>query len=128
MATILIIDDDDLMRASLRAMLESAGHRIVEAPNGRVGVRLAKETHLDLVMSDIIMPGKDGVTTIGEIHQQFPDLKIIAMSSAEPGDPLADLEIAWVYGASKSLQKPIKREVLLAAVEELIGGHATASA
>ncbi len=128
MATILIIDDDDLMRASIRAMLESGGHKVLEAPNGRVGVRLVQETPVDLVMTDIIMPGKDGVTTIGEIHQQFPNIKIIAMSSAEPGDPLADLEIAWVYGAQKSFQKPIKRETLFAAIEELLGESAAASA
>ncbi len=128
MAKILIIDDDDLMRASLRAMLETAGHEVLEAPNGRIGVRLAREAAVDVVLSDIVMPGKDGVTTIGEIHEQCPDVKIIAMSSAEPGDPQADLEIAWVYGAHKSFQKPIKRDVLLAAVDELLGQRAGATA
>lgn len=128
MATVLIIDDDDLFRASLRAMLETAGHKAVEAPNGRIGVRLAQEAPVDLVMCDIIMDGKDGVTTIGEIHEKRPEVPIIAMSSAEPGDPLADLEIAWVYGAAKSFQKPIKRDVLLAAIDELLAARPTAGA
>lgn len=122
MAKILLIDDDELMRASLHAMLASGGHEVVEADDGKSGVAEFRRQAFDLVISDIVMPGKDGITTIGEIHQASPDAKIIAMSSAHRSDPRGDLEIAWAYGAARSLRKPIKRQDLLAAVDEVLSG------
>jgi CheY-like chemotaxis protein len=120
MAKILLIDDDDLMRASLHAMLGSGGHEVIEATDGTAGVAEFRRQAFDLVISDIVMPGKDGVTTIGEIHQASPTTKIIAMSSADPSDPRGDLEIAWAYGAARSLRKPIRRVDLLREVDALL--------
>ena len=125
MALILIVDDDRRFRAMLRAMLTDAGHRVLEAGDGDSGVETFRRERPDVALVDIIMPGKGGISTIGEIHMLDPTAKIVAMSGGDPRGPLSDLPIAWAYGAARSLRKPFGRTVLLATLAELLGevGH-----
>ncbi|MCH8809524.1 MAG: response regulator, partial [Proteobacteria bacterium] len=80
MARILIIDDEDELRSMLRQMLEQAGHEVTEAVNGAEGIRLYEQDRPDLIITDIIMPEKEGVETIIALRRADPDLPIIAIS------------------------------------------------
>jgi DNA-binding NtrC family response regulator len=120
MALILVIDDDRRFRPMLRALLEEAGHEVIEETEGRAGIVAYRARRPDVALVDIIMPGKGGIATIGEIHMEFPDAKLIAMSGGDPRGPLSDLPIAWAYGAMRSLQKPFGKTALLAAIEEAL--------
>jgi CheY-like chemotaxis protein len=75
MAKILVIDDEKLVLYTLRGALESAGHTVVEAENGVQGLARREEQHFDLVVTDILMPEKDGVETIRELRQLIPSKK-----------------------------------------------------
>lgn len=120
MASILIIDDEDQIRRMMRTMLERAGYEVADAPNGKEGIEYCRKRLPDLVITDLIMPEKEGLETIIELRQEFPDLKIIAMSGG--GRITADsyLGIARKFGAIRTFVKPIDRNDLLTAVEEAL--------
>ncbi len=80
MARILLIDDDDALRGVIAQNLAMAGHTVLQAADGRQGVNLFHATPVDLVLTDLVMPGKEGVETIIELHRERPELPIIAMS------------------------------------------------
>ena len=80
MARILIIDDEDDLRATLRQMLEQDGHEVSEAANGAHGLELYEKDSPDLIITDVIMPKKEGVETIIALHRSAPNLPIIAIS------------------------------------------------
>jgi DNA-binding NtrC family response regulator len=120
MALILVIDDDQRLRRMLRAMLEGEGHEVIEATDSVSGAAAYRARRPEVALVDIIMPGKGGIAMIGEIHMEFPDAKLIAMSGGDPRGPLSDLPIAWAYGAMRSLRKPFKRDELLGAIHEAL--------
>ena len=120
MANILIVDDDVAVQATIRILLERAGHSVDAASNGRKGLALFEAGDFDLLFLDIFMPGMDGLETMRLIHQQRPLTPIIVIS----GRPMAwnpeqgpdFLTMATKLGAVSSLQKPFKPAALLAAV------------
>ncbi len=120
MARILVIDDDELLRETVREVLEDAGHEVEEAEDGVVGVRVFKEHPADLVITDIIMPNKEGIQTIWEIKQASPSVQIIAVSGGVPGQPESDLPLAETFGAARSIQKPFSPRLLVQTVDELL--------
>jgi len=121
MAKILIIEDDDKFRAMVRKMLEKAGYNdIEEAANGSIGVKLIRQCPFDLVITDIIMPEKEGLEMITELCRDFPGIKIIAMSGGGRIEPQGYLEVAKHLGASRTLVKPFKHADLIDAVQELL--------
>ena len=122
MASILIIDDDVQVLDMLRQTLECGGYEVVDAPNGKEGIRLYRENPADLIITDIIMPEKEGIETIIELKRDFPDVKIIAISGGGRISSEGCLSTAGKLGARYTFSKPVKREELLAAVRELIGG------
>ena len=122
MARILIIDDDDHIRKMLRIMLENAGYNEVEdAENGYIGMKLIRKNPFDLVITDIVMPEKEGIETIMELRRDFPAVKIIAMSGGGKIGPETYLEMAGHLGAGKALAKPFQQAELFDAVRELLG-------
>lgn len=124
MALILLIDDDDGWRTVLREVLRLEGHEVLEGFNGTHGVELCHEFHPDLVITDIVMPDKEGLETIGEIRLDFPDTPIIAMSGG--GDFIRKedyLPMAQQMGACATLPKPMSREVLLEAVRAALANR-----
>ncbi len=121
MPFILVIDDDDQFRTMLREMLERAEYEVADAPNGKEGIRLYRENPADLVITDIIMPEKEGIETIMELKRDFPDVKIIAISGGGQIDPEKYLYMAGRLGAKRTFAKPVEREELLKAVGELTG-------
>jgi DNA-binding response OmpR family regulator len=76
----LVIEDDDRLRTTLRKMLERSGYEVVVASNGKEGIKHFREAPCDLVITDLIMPEKEGLETIRELKEEVPDIKVIAIS------------------------------------------------
>lgn len=116
MARILVIDDEELARFTLREILQAAGHDVSEAKNGNEGIAFQKAQPFDLVVTDIIMPEKEGVETIIELKRDYPDLKIIGISGGGRTRNLDFLKLAKQYGAEKVLTKPFTEDELIECV------------
>ncbi len=117
MARILVIDDEDLLREMLREILEDAGHEVEEASNGQAGIERYTQNPADLIITDLMMPEKDGFETIHELRKAYPEVKIIAIT----GFGLHNLPLAYDLGAHRVFEKPFPPKEFLQAVEELLG-------
>jgi DNA-binding NtrC family response regulator len=122
MERILVIDDEQQIRSMLRLMLERDGYEVVEAPDGIEGIKAYRQKPADLIITDLIMPNKDGIGMIIELQKEFPDVKIIAMSGGGLNKPEGYLKGATKLGAACTLTKPIDREKMLRAVKNIIKG------
>jgi YesN/AraC family two-component response regulator len=120
MEKILIIDDETPIRSMVRLILERAGYTVREAQDGIEGIRVFRETPADLVITDLIMPNKDGIGMIIELKKDFPALKIIAMSGGGLNRPEGYLRGAQKLGAACTLSKPINRQELLRVVRDTL--------
>ena len=120
MARILVIDDDELVRAALVLLLERAGHEVLEACDGTNAVRILKVDLPDLVVTDIIMPEIEGFQVIREIRKVAPGLKIIAISGAASIGSRDILDLARELGADRAFAKPIDRQEFMASVAHLL--------
>ncbi len=120
MATILVIDDEDVDRMLVAELLRAEGHEVVEAADGVEGMAAMGASSLDLLVTDIMMPGKDGLQTIIDIKKDRPDMKIIAVSGGGRHMQLSSLDMAKHLGAGATLVKPVSAENLIAAVDELL--------
>ena len=120
MARILIIDDEPQIRSMLTLMLAREGYEIVEASDGVAGIKIYRQNPADLIITDLIMPNKDGIGMIIDLKKEFPDVKIIAMSGGGLNKPDGYLKGAKKLGAACTLTKPIDREEMLAAVREIL--------
>lgn len=120
MANILVIDDEPQIRSMVRLILERAGYAVMEAPDGLEGIARFREKPADLIITDLIMPNRDGIGMIIELKKEFPDVKIIAMSGGGLNRPEGYLRGASKLGASCTLAKPINRQELLRAVKDTL--------
>ena len=133
MASILIVDDDTAVQATIRLLLERAGHRVVSASDGRKGLASLGGERFDLLFLDIFMPGMDGFETMRTVREQHPHIPIIVISGRPiswDGDAAPDfLTMATKLGAISSLQKPFRSAELLAAVSRCLeaGGRSPAA-
>ena len=127
MARILIIDDESQIRSMLRLMLERVGYEVMEADDGMEGIRQYRDNPADLIITDLIMPNKDGIGMIIELKKEFPAVKIIAMSGGGVNRPEGYLDGAKKLGATRTLTKPIDRDEMLSAVKDTLKEY-TASA
>lgn len=121
MARILVIEDDAPTRKTLRRVLESAGHEVVEALNGKVAVSRYREAPVHLVITDMIMSEAGGAETIASLRKDDPDVKVIARSGGGHIGPDAYLRVAEKLGASHCLTKPFGKRELLQAVQAVLG-------
>ncbi len=120
--TILVIDDEDQVRNMLKKLLETAGYAVLDAANGKIGLELYRNhDSIDLVITDIIMPEKEGIETIRELKTDYPDVKIMAMSGGCTIGSDEYLFLAKKIGVSKTLAKPFRMQEMLDSVKELIG-------
>jgi DNA-binding response OmpR family regulator len=118
---LLVIDDDNLVRAALTDMLQTAGFEVVTASNGRVGIELLATTPVDAIITDILMPEQEGLETIREARQRFPDIRILAISGGGAGGGETQLlRFAESFGADQTLPKPFTGSQLVAAVRALL--------
>jgi CheY-like chemotaxis protein len=126
MARILLIDDDDSVRTVLSLALTEHGHTVIEAHDGKEGLELYKHAKADLVITDIVMPEKEGLEVLMKLMKKHPPAKIIAISGGGgKHHPAHYLHAARLLGAAKVLAKPFSYELLLAAVNEVLERPAT---
>ncbi len=120
MAQILLIDDDDAIRTVVRIALEHAGHTVTEAADGREGLQQLRARAPELVITDLIMPEREGLEIMMEARTTHPAIKFIAISGA--GRRGSDyLRVAKYLGAKRILAKPFTPEQLIAEVNGLLG-------
>jgi YesN/AraC family two-component response regulator len=120
MALILIIDDEPQIRSMLKLMLERDGYEVSEAPDGIEGIRVYRQKPADLVITDLIMPNKDGIGMIIDLKKEFPNVKIIAMSGGGLNKPEGYLKGAKKLGAACTLTKPIDRDEMLRTIKDVL--------
>lgn len=120
MARILVIDDEELVRYTLRAILESADHEVVEATNGNEGMASCKAHPAELVITDIIMPEKEGMETIIELRHAYPDVKIVAISGGGRIGSTDYLKMARKLGADEVMPKPFQMDEVLSMVRRVL--------
>jgi DNA-binding NtrC family response regulator len=120
MARILLIDDDDAVRGSTARLLELMGHEVLTAEHGAAGLRIWRERGADLVITDVCMPGMNGLDVIVELRAFAPDLAVIAMSGGLESQRLDLLGTAAQAGAFRALPKPFTIQELRSAVGELL--------
>ncbi len=121
MARILIIEDDAEVRDLLDRVIRREGHDVVSAQNGREGISIFRKQAIDLVITDIIMPDKDGIETFLDLRRENPNLKVIAISGGGCSKSDNYLNSAKLLGVDKALKKPFSPEEFLHEVNELLG-------
>ncbi len=122
MSTILVIDDDSQVLQVLSEMLRLEGHEVTMAENGREAMRCYDTQAFDLVITDIIMPDREGLETIADLRQRSKSLPIIAISGGGRSGSMDYLETARYLGADTTLSKPFGREELIRAVNAALAG------
>ncbi|NTW83889.1 MAG: response regulator [Chlorobiaceae bacterium] len=117
---ILIIDDDPAVRNFISVSLRDAEYTVFEAENGNKGLNVLQEhPEVEAVITDIIMPDKEGIETIKDIRKLFPGIKILAISGGGKLEPENYLLLAHALGAHKTLKKPFRVSELLNAIATL---------
>ena len=120
MAKVLIIDDDALIRRLIARTLVGAGHEVIEAMDGEEGLKLFRAEQPSLVVTDILMPGQEGITTILALRQEQPKIAIIAISGGGQGYGMNYLDYARKLGADAALPKPFRPAELIEVVNNLL--------
>jgi DNA-binding response OmpR family regulator len=113
MASILLVEDDLQLRSMLRIVLDRAGHVVQEAGNGKEAIALYSKSPADLIVTDLVMPDKEGLETIREFRRSYPDVKIIAMSGGGRTGAENYLDLAKKLGADYTLTKPFSNKEIL---------------
>jgi CheY-like chemotaxis protein len=119
MLSILIVDDNEMIRQFVRDMLDDAGYRTMEADNVASALQLLSESHFDLLLTDLLMPGGNGTEIIIKARRLHPGLKVIAMSGS--GDISDRLATAAALGAHAVIGKPFRSKELIALVTTTLG-------
>jgi DNA-binding response OmpR family regulator len=118
---LLVVDDDADMRLTLRLALELAGYAVDEAANGREALEMQRSRPADVLITDIFMPGQEGIETLWHCKTEFPQTKIIAMSAGgDTSIKLNFLPAAALIGADATLRKPFDADELLDTVRRLL--------
>ncbi|MDO8844837.1 response regulator [Methylicorpusculum sp.] len=121
MAHILVVEDDEQFRGMLVQMLTQDSHRVTIAHDGDEGVRLSQQLRPDLIITDIIMPHKDGIELIMELSNLSVDIPIIAMSGGRRAISAEfNLESATLIGVKSTLAKPFTRNDLRQAIRQAL--------
>jgi YesN/AraC family two-component response regulator len=126
MKRLLIIDDDFFVRDMLERLMRKAGFDVATAENGADALKLHRSNPADLVITDIIMPEKEGLETITEFRRFFPAVKVIAISGGGRIGPANYLKMATLLGADRTFAKPVDTTQLLSSVKELLAPDGTA--
>lgn len=121
MADVVLVDDDEFVRTTVRQILEKGGHQVRVAQNGDKALQLVRERQPAVVITDIIMPEREGIETLLALKKTKPDLKIIVMSGGGRIGRLDYLEVATSLGADATLMKPFTAAQLRMALAKVIG-------
>ena len=120
MKRILLIDDDEGARQLSRQILELAKYKVVSACNGIEATDILKKSVFDIIITDIVMPDKDGLEIIRDVRKQYPDTKLIAVSGGGNVSGVEYLNIARLFGAQITLEKPYSDVQLLKAISKVL--------
>ncbi len=127
MAHIIVIDDEEMVRATFRDLLEDRGYDVTEAADGEQGIKAFEARPADVVITDLLMPNKEGIETILELRKARPGVKIIAVSGGGSTKQANFLDMAKKLGADRVFAKPVDLNELADAVETLIGDNVSRS-
>ena len=120
MARVLIIDDEEYVRMTLSQALEDEGHTVSVAVNGQEGLDRYNAETPDLVITDVLMPGKEGIETILELRKIDPKVRILVMSGGGRINNVDFLEVARTFGATAALKKPFPIDEFTRVVTECL--------
>jgi CheY-like chemotaxis protein len=120
---VLVVEDEKPMRDVLEITLGNGGFQVVTAVDGGEAINLARLMHFDLVITDMIMPGIEGIETIMALLAHDPGIKIIAMSGVLPGAKGDFLPLAKSLGAAAVVRKPFDRESFIGTVHGVLEHH-----
>src|SRR6266540_2027405 len=121
MARILVIDDQEPIRRVVRRALEQDGHEVFDATDGEVGMEILESQSFHIVITDIFMPGQDGIVTLRQIRKRFPAVKVIVISGGDSSGMLDLRQDAELLGAVKSLRKPFTTREIVESVQAVLG-------
>ena len=116
---ILVVDDNPMMRKTVRVLLETAGLEVVEASSGRAAVQAYQAAPVDLVICDLFMPDVDGLEVLRELRRVAPQVKVIAMSGGAAGGGIDLLPVARKLGAAALLYKPFTQRTVLETIRQV---------
>lgn len=119
-AKILVIEDDCKVRKLLQRLLSRAGYQVSEAGDGQEGIHSFRNNPTDLIITDLIMPGKEGLETIIDLRREFPKLRIIAISGGGIDGQDSYLNAAKLCGADMTFRKPFDTKKFLDAIGGLL--------
>ncbi len=121
MATILLVDDEDLLREGVREILEMSDHTVIEAGDGQQALEQFAVNNVDLVITDVVMPNMDGVDFVTKLRELFPEVPILTISGgSRVVSARFGLDSALLSGANASLTKPFNAKQLLEKVSQLL--------
>lgn len=122
MATILLIEDTELVRKAVKAVLEREGHQVVEASDGLAGLQLLEDQgQFDLIVTDVWMPKMDGVSFLKEIRARDEKAPVLVITGGGPTVPMeSTASLAETYGCDALLFKPIENDHLIETVNTLL--------
>ena len=125
--TVLIMDDEPGIRLLLARAFKAAGATVHEAPDGKIGTQILERTKVDVVITDIIMPEKEGVEMICDIRLAWPRIKVVAITGGGRIDPAVFLNLAEQLGADMTMKKPLNIKALVEQVSALFPPSAKAA-
>jgi CheY-like chemotaxis protein len=120
MASILLVDDDEQLRTMISAVLRRAGYEVQAACDGSEAITLYRRNPADLIITDLIMPEKEGLEMIRELRKEYPQARIIAMSGGGRKGAVNCLDVARAFGAQRVLDKPFSHQEILDAVRDVL--------
>ncbi len=123
MARILVIDDQEPIRRIVRRALELQGHQVLDASDGEMGMQVLARHGADVVITDIFMPGQDGILTLRQIRKLYPDVKVIVMSGGDSTGMMDLRRDAELLGAVRSLPKPFNAKEIIDLVRQVVEGE-----
>ena len=120
MPRILLVDDDDSFRKMLQLTLVKLGHEVTEARDGKEALHLCAQEPPDVVLTDLVMPEKEGLETIATLKRGWPEVKVIAMSGGARINARDFLKVAKLMGAHATLEKPFSNQEMAMAIEAVL--------
>jgi CheY-like chemotaxis protein len=120
MPTIMVVDDEELIRSMIRKSLVRIGYEVIEAENGKDALQLIKNNRIDLIISDLVMPEKGGIELLMELNRILPDIRKIAISGKLPTDQESISDLTDRFNVDAVFSKPFELFDILKVVKTLV--------
>lgn len=120
MKRILVIDDDIRIAELIQIWLQEAGYEVLIASDGQEGLKIQRENPVDLIITDIFMPQREGTGVLVDVYDEFPQTKVIVISGGGASDQVDYFELSRLLGAVKVFHKPFDMQELLETVQSIL--------